>query len=241
MANNIKQFPGTSADGHRGAERQRKVQRKRKRKELELEQRKERQEQRKGIQRQRKRKRCATIAATQEGNVENDWNWDWNDDDASWWYGDWQGADDWWYDDWCDDDYSWWSDDWSYDWSETGLADQSQSQPLLQPQTNIARASGAVETAAAVMTSPVIESGEEEIGGTEELASSSNPLLSQRRVRGGIARPSQPGLLSKMFIGALMLIGVLSTGVPARVESIEQTTDYRRLFESHRAVQSVVD
>ena len=186
----------------------------------------------------------ATIAATQEGNVENDWNWDWNDDDASWWYGDWQGAlveDDWWYDDWCDDDYSWWSDDWSYDWFESGLADQSQSQTLLQPQTDIARASGAIETAAAVMTSPVIEeSQEEEIGETEELVSSSNPLFSQRREQGGIARPSQPGLLSKMFIGALMLIGVLSTGVPARVESIEQTTD-DCLNRIEQSSQSLID
>ena len=154
---------------------------------------------------------------------EEDWSWDWSDEgwsNADWSesdWSDWTGAvtdsSDW-------DDWYWYEDDWSSYWHEdwSGSADWEASTANPLPQqipkdsassssaTNIASAKPA-NTAAAVLI--------------EDLDEDSGPPLSKENIvpslsssSTGHARSSRPGLVSKLFVGALMLIGTLSSSVP---------------------------
>ena len=159
----------------------------------------------------------------QEEEDWKDWSWDWSDEgwsNADWSesdWSDWTGAvtdsSDW-------DDWYWYEDDWSSYWHEdwSGSADWEASTANPLPQqipkdsassssaTNIALAKPA-NTAAAVLI--------------EDLDEDSGPPLSKENIvpslsssSTGHARSSRPGLVSKLFVGALMLIGTLSSSVP---------------------------
>ena len=131
------------------------------------------------------------------GVIDGTWE-DWNDygdwyDDQDHWY-DWTGAlydDSWGYDDWNACDY--WSEDWLPDRETT---EEHQGPPL--------------ETSAIIpsLGQPLIEEIDEE----SEAVSAALP--SQSASSGGRTRPPKPGLFSKLFVGALMLIGTLSSNVP---------------------------
>ena len=159
----------------------------------------------------------------QEEEDWKDWSWDWSDEgwsNADWSesdWSDWTGAvtdsSDW-------DDWYWYEDDWSSywheDWSGSANWEASTANPLPQQipkdsassssATNIAPAKPA-NTAAAVLI--------------EDLDEDSGPPLSKENIAPslassstGHARSSRPGLVSKLFVGALMLIGTLSSSVP---------------------------
>ena len=157
---------------------------------------------------------------------EEDWkdcSWDWSDEgwsNADWSesdWSDWTGAvtdsSDW-------DDWYWYEDDWSSYWHEdwSGSADWEASAANPLPQqipkdsassssaTNIASAKPA-NTAAAVL----IEDLDEDSGLP---LSKENIVPSLSSSSTGHARSSRPGLVSKLFVGALMLIGALSSSVP---------------------------
>ena len=169
-----------------------------------------------------------------------DWNTDWNQeqqigeggestdwseyqgalyDDSAWTEDDWYG--DWWY----DDSYDW-SSDWSwYDesfWQPPNWTTEVQQaalpppfQPIASQASSAAKAAPIApqaqpQTAAAVIASPPGLADPSDIADESLIASSSSG-----NSRGsGIARTARPGIASKLFVGALMLIGTLSSSVP---------------------------
>ena len=130
----------------------------------------------------------------------DDWNqWspdDWYNDDWSWdegeRNGEWIRSVDDWSDDWSwyEDDWTSWPEDWSWNTQEWWMSTQ------VQPQSSNGAASSG--------SSP--SERRQEL--TVELSDQSAPRVSK------IVRRAKPGLMTNLFVGACLLIGALSSGVP---------------------------
>ena len=128
------------------------------------------------------------------GNWEENWSWTdenvWSEDWTESEWIDWTGAvtED---SDWSWDDWSWyegdWADSWYEDWSGWNW-DSSEVSPIAQQHPQQPASSSTLPS-----------------------EDNTSPLPTGSR---GHARISRPGLMSKLFVGALMLIGTLSSSVP---------------------------
>ena len=135
------------------------------------------------------------------GVIDGTWE-DWNDYDEWSWYDDsgdcfdWTGPvydDGWGYDDWSAFDF----------WQQDCFPDRKATEEQQGPPS---------ETSAIIpsLGEPLIE----EIEDDHEAEAVSAALPTQSSSSGSRGRPPEPGLISKLFVGALMLIGTLSSGVP---------------------------
>ena len=125
---------------------------------------------------------------------EDDWDGDWWYDESYDWSKDWS-----WY-----DDSSWHAPDWTPEVQQLALP------PPQQTMTTQAPIVSQPQTAAAVIASPPGLTSSDQIANESLIASSS----SSNSRGSGTARSARPGIASKLFVGALMLIGTLSTNVP---------------------------
>ena len=157
-------------------------------------------------------------AASSDSNQAEDWTWDWSDS----WH---EGPEDW--SDWNDfqgalyeDDWSYWDDSW-YDWNEYSndwpddwhwppqSVSDSSALPSSVQITEIADKTTPAATAAAITTEVIA-------GDCPQSSASSDPSsdFNNSRRRIGTQRTARPGLMSKLFVGALMLVGTVSSSAP---------------------------
>ena len=146
---------------------------------------------------------------------EEDWTY-WDDDS-------WHGQD--WYDS---------SQDWSEDWSDWNLGAQpvfaATGSALSREVPNAGSPPLATQETAAV-TIESTERSEERESLTPQLASN-NPLLESPRRSSAAPKPVRPSLASRLFVGALMLIGTLSASVPPHPRSADDVI-VDRMIGSH--------
>ena len=166
-----------------------------------------------------------SAAATGDYQTE-DWSQDWSEYDEGqddWNWSDWQGAV-------FDEDWSYWDDSW-YDWSDPAdwswsgedwhwpqQHSSSSHDPASAPSTvKIEEATDSKPHAtAAAITSDIVDHSGDCAHEPASSSTSSNPLMDSDHSRRGIGsqRPARPGLIGKLFVGALMLVGTLSSSVP---------------------------
>ena len=141
----------------------------------------------------------------QEGNQE-EWNQDaewYGDEWLSWddydWSQEWIGSLDDWSGDWSWSEDDWyWSDDWSWGSQEWWSAEQPSANALTGSQGT-----------ANVPQDPAKSEPSQNVAAVTVEAQDQNAARPSRTVRG-----SKPGLMTNLFVGACMLIGALSAGVP---------------------------
>ena len=164
----------------------------------------------------------------QEGNQE-EWNQDmewygdeWYTDDYDW-SQDWIGSLDDWSDDWSwsEDDWGYWSDDWSWGPQEWWSAEQPSASALSGQQST-----------ANVPKEPVKSEPSQNVAAVTVETQDQNAARPSRTVRG-----AKPGLMTNLFVGACMLIGALSAGVPPLTSNNDPKTEdlscEDRLVEFH--------
>ena len=119
---------------------------------------------------------------------EYDWNQDWigSLDD---WSGDWS---------WSEDDWSYWSDDWSWGSQDWWSAEQ--------PSASV---SSGWQSTANVPQDPTKSEPLQNVAAVTVETQDQNAARPSRTVRG-----AKPGMMTNLFVGACLLIGALSAGVP---------------------------
>ena len=143
--------------------------------------------------------------------MDDEWNYDWigSLDD---WSGDWS---------WSVDDWGYWSDDWSWSSQDWWSAEQPSASAL----------SGTAGTATVPQDSAKSEPSSSVAAVTVEAQDRNAPRSSRT------ARNAKPGLMTNLFVGACMLSGALSAGVPPVTGRNDPETDpvscSDRLVEFH--------
>ena len=139
----------------------------------------------------------------------DEWNhWspdDWSNDDWSWeeqdWNGEWIGSVDDWSGDWSwfEDEWSPWPEDWSWNTQEWWSSAEA------QPQSS----NGAASSGSNVPQDTAKNEPPQNVSAVTVDSSDQSAPRVAKTVRG-----TKPGLMTNLFVGAFLLIGALSSGVP---------------------------